>query len=461
VEVKEVKRLKVSEKHKTKYCVPDWLRDEQIKLAIQRVKERIQPHAERTEPVAIVGYGPSLNDTWEEIRSFKYVVSCSGAHKFLVDRGIVPTWHVEVDPRSHKVALIGQPQQETEYLISSACHQKVFDHLEGFKVRIWHVYDPTDEGKRLLPPGEWAMTGGCDVGMRSMVIANFLGFSDMHCFGIDGSAREAKHAAEHPLGLKEGFAECEYPEGSGIIYNTTTGMLEAAKQIWHELDQLGDVRVTFYGDGLVQAMAKNYKKNAKRADFVAFAKPVLISEEYRALNVQLHRDNLAYGVGGGKHADTVLKLCERLKTTSVLDYGCGKGYLAKKLPFPIWEYDPAISGKDQAPRPADIVVCVDVLEHVEPDKIVLVLDDLRRCTRKVGWFVIHTGPSSKTLSDGRNAHLIQRPSAWWEKHMADFFEIGKVMESGPLLYFVVGPKPVRVSVKKSVKTSAPSVKAAA
>jgi hypothetical protein len=75
--------------------------------------------------------------------------------------------------------------------------------------------------------------------------------------------------------------------------------------------------------------------------------------------------------------------------------------------------------------------------------------------------VIHTGPSSKTLSDGRNAHLIQRPSAWWEKHMADFFEIGKVMESGPLLYFVVGPKPVRVSVKKSVKTSAPSVKAAA
>src|SRR4026208_971828 len=115
------KRLKVSEKHKTKYCIPDWLRDEQIKRAIARVSGRIQPGERKDEPVAIVGFGPSLNDTWEQIKGFKTVISCSGSHKFLVERGIKPTFHVEVDPREHKVALIGPPQKETKYLIASTC----------------------------------------------------------------------------------------------------------------------------------------------------------------------------------------------------------------------------------------------------------------------------------------------------------------------------------------------------
>lgn len=40
------------------------------------------------------------------------------------------------------------------------------------------------------------------------------------------------------------------------------------------------------------------------------------------------------------------------------------------------------------------------------------LDDLRRETRKAGFFAIATHPAEKTLPAGRNAHLIQHPSAW-------------------------------------------------
>jgi len=437
-----VKRLNVKEKQKVAYCIPDWLRDEQIKKAVDRVKGRIQPGEKKNEPIAVVGFGPSLNETWEQIRNFKHVISCSGAHKFLVDRGITPTYHLEVDPRSHKVQLIGEPRKEVEYLIASTCHPKVFDHLEGYNVKLWHVFNSTEDGKRLLPHGEWAITGGCDAGLRALTIAAFLGYRDLHVFGLDGSAREEKHAADHPLKVKK-FDEVEYPEGSGIIYQTTAGMLEAARQIWHELDQLPAVKATFYGDGLIQAMAKDYKpklaEEVKQLEnVVAFAKPELISAEYRELNMKLHSENLAYGVGGGKHAKTVQKLCESLKTTSVLDYGCGKGYLAKALPFPIWEYDPAIPGKTDAPRPADLVVCADVLEHIEPEKLDFVLDDLRRCILKVGYFVIHTGASAKTLADGRNSHLIQQPRAWWEEKLGWFFKVGKIVESGPILVVVVG-----------------------
>jgi hypothetical protein len=174
---------------------------------------------------------------------------------------------------------------------------------------------------------------------------------------------------------------------------------------------------------------------------VGFAKPELISADYLTLNTRLHEDNLGYGVGGGKHADVVKKLVATLKPpVSVLDYGCGKGYLGKALPFAIWEYDPAVAGKNESPRPADLVVCTDVLEHVEPDKIQLVLHDLARLTRQVGYFVIHTGPSSKTLADGRNTHLLQRDRDWWNQELRRYFTVGKLFKQGPLVYAIVGPK---------------------
>ena len=78
---KEPRELKVDEKQEVKYVIPNWLRDEQVKLSTARVKDRIQPVNEpRPEPVAVVGFAPSLNDTWEKIREFKYIITCSGSH---------------------------------------------------------------------------------------------------------------------------------------------------------------------------------------------------------------------------------------------------------------------------------------------------------------------------------------------------------------------------------------------
>lgn len=434
----EPKVLDATQPHQVTYCVPLWLRDEQIKLSIARVKGRIEgATALRKEPIAVVCYGPSLNETWEEIKKFKYIISGSGSHKFLLERGIVPTWHVEVDPRAHKAELIGPPHKDVEYLIASCCHSKVLDLLEGHNVKLWHVFATEEESMRILPQGEWAITGGSNVGLRQMTIARFLGFQDLHVFGMDGSeGKSGKHAAAHPS-QPAGHSITEY---KGLHYKTTPAMLECARQTFHELNQMKDVKATFYGNGLVQAMAKDYVPNhPQEKQIIAVNKPELISEEYRELNARLHRENPAYGVGGGKHAPTILKLVEKLGTHSVLDYGCGRGYLAKAIPFPIWEYDPAIPGKDAVPRPADIVVCSDVLEHIEPDKIIFVLDDLKRCTKKIGYFVIHTGPAKKSYANGKNTHLIQNGQEWWEKKLRKFFEVAKVFQVGPELHFVVGP----------------------
>lgn len=434
------KTLDIEKTPETTYCVPLWLRDLQIAQAIARIPGRIEGHPEkRTEPVAVVCYGPTLNDTWEQIKDFRYVISCSGSHPFLIDRGIVPTWHVEVDPRAHKAELIGTPHPDVEYLIASTCHAAVFDRLEGHTVKLWHVFDSTADAKRVLPAGEWALTGGSSVGLRAMTIARFLGFTDLHVFGMDGcEGPSGKHAAAHPNQPSEHFLTHLH----GREFRTTPSMLACAKQTFHELNQMPDVTATFYGDGLVAELMKDYVPAPVPMEkaMIGFQKPELISAEYRRLNEQLHSDNLAYGVGGGKHADVVLRLSEALKTTSILDYGCGKSMLAKQLPWPIWEFDPAVPGKQEPPRAADIVVCTDVLEHIEPDRLLFVLDDLRRCVRKVGYFVIHTGPASKSLADGRNAHLIQEGRDWWRRHLKAFFQIGKIIQTGPQLTVIVGPR---------------------
>lgn len=440
-----MKVLDINAKQEVGYCIPDWLRDEQIAINVAQCPGRIAGQDKRDDPIALINFGPSLQDTWEKVKDFKYVMTCSGAHKFMIERGIIPTWHADVDPRIHKIGLIGEPHKDVEYLLAATCHPAYFKKLidGGFNVKLWHIFDSSEDGLRQLPFEEWAITGGCSVGVRLLTLARFLGFTNFHIFGMDGNAREnVKHAADHP---NKGAADCTV-EYKGVTYLTTPAMLEAARNTEHELDMLTDCIATFYGEGLVQAMMKNYKRKPLPGQpFVWFNKPELISAEYAELNSRLHKENLAYGVGGGKYAPYVIDLVEKLgiemkMIPSVLDYGCGKGYLAKSLPFPIWEYDPAIPEKSKSPRAADIVICTDVLEHVERDKIHFVLGDMKRCLKQVGFFVIHTGPSTKLLADGRNSHLIQEGVPFWKKKLRRYFQVNMLKMNGPLLFVVVSPK---------------------
>lgn len=86
------------------------------------------------------------------------------------------------------------------------------------------------------------------------------------------------------------------------------------------------------------------------------------------------------------------------------------------------EYDPGIPDIAMLPQnAADMLCCIDVLEHVEPDCIDDVLADIARLTGRFAFLTIHTGPAGKFLSDGRNAHLIQRPIDWWEAKLNPHF----------------------------------------
>lgn len=151
---------------------------------------------------------------------------------------------------------------------------------------------------------------------------------------------------------------------------------------------------------------------------------MLISQDYREQNRLLHDARPDYGTSGARWAPLIARLAPALQAESILDYGCGKGTLAAALPdLNIKGYDPAVEGLDAPPEPADFVVCTDVLEHIEPELLVYVIEDLRRVTKVALFVSIHTGPAKKNLPDGRNAHLIQLSYEWWLPRLWQHFDL--------------------------------------
>lgn len=154
----------------------------------------------------------------------------------------------------------------------------------------------------------------------------------------------------------------------------------------------------------------------------------LISEDYRRMQQELHT-NPNYGVASVQYAPLVAQVMDAVGATELLDYGAGKGRLGATLrehaqrPLTIHHYDPAIPEWSAPAQACRFVACIDVLEHIEPQLIDNVLDDLQRVTLGVGVFTVHTGAAAKVLSDGRNAHLIQQPASWWLPKFLARFEL--------------------------------------
>lgn len=191
----------------------------------------------------------------------------------------------------------------------------------------------------------------------------------------------------------------------------------------------------------------------------------LITEEYRALNAELHGRNGKFGASGHEWEDRVVAELKKVRKElaalggdpieSYLDYGCGKGQLsaavearcAKWEGFKVYRYDPVTHPEE--PPMCDFVTCCDVLEHIEPDLLDNVLEDIASKMIVGGLLVISQRPSGKRLADGRNAHLIIEPTEWWMERLSKHF--GEMQEVDPVrikrkinkteLAVLVKPKP--------------------
>lgn len=153
----------------------------------------------------------------------------------------------------------------------------------------------------------------------------------------------------------------------------------------------------------------------------------------------MHQQEQAYGKFANNYIAIIRHFATEVGAKEILDYGCGKRMVRKHLApqgFTIHEYDPAIPELSDPPKPCGFVVCVDVLEHIEPKYFINVLKDLRRVTLERGFFTFATKPALKNLPDGTNPHKIVQPVEWWRLTLGEFFDLAPICHAKDGHYYV-------------------------
>lgn len=165
----------------------------------------------------------------------------------------------------------------------------------------------------------------------------------------------------------------------------------------------------------------------------------LASSGYRQTLQEMHALG-PWGTKGYKHEDPIRVFYNSLfGCSTILDYGCGSNSLANTCKdLDIRSYDPGIPEFAEMPIPADLVVCIDVLEHVEPESIHNVIRHIAELAQIGIYLHIATKPAKQILPDGRNAHLIIEGLEQWTDKLAtisDRWKIRDVMEGSKTLGF--------------------------
>lgn len=150
------------------------------------------------------------------------------------------------------------------------------------------------------------------------------------------------------------------------------------------------------------------------------------SDMLRLKHQQLKKKN--GGGWGGAVQGKVLIIDRYIKLTdskSVLDYGSGSGAFRRDLEqlrgdADIHEYEPGHEELSAEPPVCDATVCIDVMEHVEPELVDNVLQEIYDKTRKFAYIGVCCVPSGGAFDDGTNLHLLVKPPVWWIHKLEEY-----------------------------------------
>jgi len=140
------------------------------------------------------------------------------------------------------------------------------------------------------------------------------------------------------------------------------------------------------------------------------------SKEYLTELEKLHNKKTFGAAATLPHEVSKLIIEKNIK--SILDFGAGKGNTSstikeKFLDIELYTYDP-VTFPIQLPNFVELTYSSDVLEHIEPHLIDQTLSDLSNRSTRYQYHLIACHPAKKSLSDGRNAHLIVESPKWWK-----------------------------------------------
>ena len=148
---------------------------------------------------------------------------------------------------------------------------------------------------------------------------------------------------------------------------------------------------------------------------------------------KFHAANQSNWIGEAlaEYKHNVFNLIKENNIKTILDYGCGKAkfhsilFNNKKVPgspmgIDVTPYDPAVPEFANKPNEQyDLVLCVDVMEHVQEDKVEEVFEDIFTYSNRV-FLTITCYPATQTLVNGKNAHYTIKEPDWWKEKLKPY-----------------------------------------
>ncbi len=210
---------------------------------------------DNTKTLTLACYGPSLEETWQDIQH--PIMSMSGATRFLADKGIIADYHIDMDPRAHKIQHLTPPVDGVHYLMATVCPLETWKILEGQRVTLWHTYSGKDtyDWVAANDPGQHVVRGGSTIGLTAFHLGGLLGYRHFEVHGMDGCFRDqyrkSRHAGPH-YGHSQSKDGITWKAG-GKTYHTSKIMSNAVSETIQTLKGF-PIFAVFHGEGLTQAL---------------------------------------------------------------------------------------------------------------------------------------------------------------------------------------------------------------
>ena len=183
---------------------------------------------------------------------------------------------------------------------------------------------------------------------------------------------------------------------------------------------------------------------------------------YKSSNGKIRISDEAYnGKSTLIFAKLIKEIISKNKINNMLDYGCGKGFFYKnpsnqnglqiKSLRNYWDididlYDPCFDENSylNEDKNYDLLICVDVLEHIPTEDIYWILEKLMTKAKKYLFINVACYPAIALLPNGKNAHINIQPPKWWHEKILNFQDklqhikvicICTIIEDGKFKYF--------------------------
>lgn len=367
----------------------------------------------------LVGGGGSVSHCLEDIHWLKHrgglIYAMNAASQWLRKNGIEPDYQVIADAKPETATLVDT--RTRGHLLASQADPATIDAAE--RPIIWQLGDerieeefPVERRKR---GGYSLVGGGASVGNSSLCLAYVLGHRELHVFGFDSCHWNGEsHAYSQPMNKFIPTVEIEW---AGREFTSSVAMKAQAEkfQVMAQMLKAEGCKIHVYGDGLLQHMYRT--------------PPHLLTErdKYRLLwQTEGYREHSP----GEMLVEDFKRFAK--KPGPVIDFGCGTGRAALRLHEAGYEVilvDFADNCRDNealglpflewdlsrpCPLRAPYGLCTDVMEHIPPDAVDAVIQNIVEAAEEV-FFQISTVPDKYGAVIGDKLHLTVQKHEWWKE----------------------------------------------